>query len=324
MYQMDYDISFNYEGKKFQLGLLASVVVDKSVELLADMATIVLPESVLNKVLDIESKIGRGANVLIKLGYNGDLRNEFTGFVKDIQTNDSSLTIACEDALFLFRVQVPDRQLKPTSVSAIAQYLIDNVDPSFTLSCDFDLGYESFVINQATAYDVLKKLAEETKANIFFNTESNTLHIHPPFKEKGGEVKYSMERNIEASSLEYKKAIDRKAEITVESIDSNGKTRTVKAGTTGGETITIKVGSMSTVDMQKVADAELLKRSADSYEGSIDTWLIPYVEPTFTAKILDPDYPGKDGQYYVSKVTTTFDESGAKRSVTIGVKLGSI
>lgn len=320
--QLNHNILFVHNGKKFKLALLSSVTIEKSVELLSDSATIVLPESVLNRVLDIDSKLGRGAQVDISLGYDENLRNEFTGYIEDITTNDSSLTIKCEDALFLFRDGVPDIELKATSVSKIAQHLIDNIDPEFKLSCDYDLGYEKFVIHQATGYDVLKKLLEETKANIYFDTSSKTLHIHPPFKEKNGEVKYSMQQNIEKSSLEFKKAEDRKAEVTIESIDSKGNIESITRGTTGGDKVTIKVGSMSIQDMEKVAESELSRRSADSYEGSIDTWLIPYVEPTYTAKISDQDYKSKNGSYYVTKVVTQFSESsGGLRTVTIGLKL---
>lgn len=321
MYQLDHDISFEHEGKKFQLALLISVTIEKSVELLSDTATIVLPESVLNRVLDIRSKIGRGATVSIRLGYNGDLRDEFNGYIEDIKENDSSLIIKCEDALFLFRNAVPDVELKPTSVAKIAQYLIDHIDPEFQLSCDYDLGYEKFVIHQATAYDVLKKLLEETKANIYFDTLSKTLHVHPPFVEKTGEVKYSMQRNIEKSSLEYKRAEERKAEVTVESIDSKGNVTSIKRGSTGGDKITLKVGSMSKSDMIKVAESELFRRSSDAYEGTIDTWLIPFVEPTYTAELKDSDYPDKMGRYYIPKVVTSFSQSGGVRTVSVGLKL---
>ena len=164
-------------------------------------------------------------------------------------------------------------------------------------------------------------MAEETKANIYFNTEKKELHIHPPYIEKGGVVLYSMQKNIEKSSLEYKKAIDRKVEVTVERTNLKGKVESITTGTTGGDKITLKVGSVATGDLKKIANAELLRRSADGYEGSIDTWLIPFVKPTYSAKIKDKDYPDKDGTYYVTSVTTTVSDSGAKRTVKLGVKL---
>lgn len=322
MYQLDWNIEFNNEGRKFRLALLSSLEIVKSVQNLADVANIVLPEAVLNKVLEIGSKIGRGTAVMIQLGYDGKLRKEFDGFIQEIQTNGSTLKVVCEDALFLFRKSVANTELKGTNVSAIANYLIQQIDPCFTLVCDFNIGYEKFVIHQANGYDILKKLAEDTRCNIYFNTEKKELHIRAPFVEKTGEVKYALDRNVESSSLEFKRAIDRKFEITVESVSDDGKIKSTKAGTTGGETVSIKVGAMSETNMKKIADAELIKRSSDKYEGSITTWLVPYVEPTYTARFHDPDYPEKDGSYYVISVTTTLSDAGGARQVEFGIKLG--
>lgn len=321
MFTMDWNIVFDNHGEKFKLGILAECEIVCSVDNLADSATIVLPEAVMNQVLNIENKINRGAKVLIQLGYDGNLVTEFEGFIQDITTNDSTLKIVCEDALFLFRVGVPDVELKPSSLKKIAQYIIDKIDPSFTLSCDYDIAYEKFVIHQATGFDVLKKLQEETKANIYFDTTNKVLHIHPPYIEKAGIVRYSMQQNIEKSTLEYKKAIDKKVEVTVESTDSKGKIKSITAGTTGGDKINLKVGPMSEADMRKVANAALKKNSFDGYSGSFDGWLIPFVKPTYSAIIEDADYPYKDGSYYVVGVKTNFSESGGVRTITPGIKL---
>lgn len=321
MFAMTWNIVFDNKGKQFKLGILAECEIECSVDNLADVATIVLPEAVMNQVMNIEEKISRGTKVLIQLGYDNKLETEFDGYVQEITTNDSTLKILCEDALFLFRVGIPDVELKPSSLKKIGQYLIDNIDPSFSLSCDYDIGYEKFVIHQATGYDVLKKLQEETKANIYFDTRNKVLHIHAPYVQIGGVVKYSMQRNIEKSSLEYKRAIDNKVEVTVESIDSKGKVKSIVAGTTSGNKITLKVGPMSEADMQKVAEAALIKNSFDGYSGSFDGWLIPFVQPTYSAIIEDSDYPYKTGRYYVIGVKTSFSESGGKRTITPGIKL---
>ena len=323
-FDLTWDIWFYTETGKYQLRTLKECEVITSVDNLADTATIVLPEAVLNTVLKEYKKIPRGTRVVIQFGYNNQNRTEFEGYVKERITNESSLKIECEDALFLFRVAVKDIQMKPTSVKKIAEYLVNQIDPSFKVVCkDYDLAYEKFVIHQATGYDVLKKLQEETKANIYFNTAKKELHIHPPYIEKGGEVIYSPQRNLRSSSLEYRKAIDRKVEVTVERTGIDGKVKSFKKGTTGGDSVTLKVGALSDAAVSKIADAELLKRSADGYEGSFDAWLIPFVAPTYTAKYIDTDYPEQKGKYYVVSVKTTISESGGKRTVQLGVKLGN-
>lgn len=314
-------VTFITEGIRYSLETVASIDIECSVDNLSDTAIITLPEAVMNQVLNIGNEVKRGSQIIIQAGYDKELKTEFVGYVQNVPTNDSSLKIMCEDALFLFRKGVKDVELKPTSLPKIAQLLINQIDSSFTLKCDYDITYEKFVIHQATGYDVLKKLAEETKANIYFNTEKKELHIHPPYIEKGGEVIYSLQHNVENSSLEYKQAIDRKIEVTVEKTNLAGKIESYTTGTTGGDKVTLKVGSVSNADLKKIANAELIRRSADMYEGSIDTWAIPFVQPTYTAKIKDEDYPEKDGKYYVTGVTTAINESGFKRTVKIGIKV---
>lgn len=321
MYSINWNIRFKTNGRIYSLETVESIDIECSVDNLSDTAVITLPEAFMNQVFNIGNEVKRGSEVTIKAGYDDQLQTEFVGYVQDVVNKDNSLKIMCEDALFLFRKIVKDVQLKPTSVPKIAQLLIDQVDSAYKLVCDYTITYEKFVIHQATAYDVLKKLAEETKANIYFNTEKKELHIHPPYIEKGGEAIYSMQRNIENSSLEFKKAIDRKVEVTVEKTNLSGKIERYTTGTTGGEKITLKVGSVSTSDLKKIANAELIRRSADMYDGSIDGWAIPFVQPTYSIKIKDEDYPEKDGKYYAVGVTTAINESGFKRTVKIGIKL---
>lgn len=322
-YNLDWEIKFKNNNITFKLLMLLECEVEKNVENLSDVATITLPETVLNQVLKVKDKIGRGSEVIIKAGYNGNLVTEFTGFVREI-TTDGSLKILCEDALFLFRKGVKDKMLKSTTLKKIAEYLCSEIGEGYKVVCDYDLNYEKFVIHQATANDVLKKLQEETKANIFFNTEKKELHIHPPFVKKNGYVIYSMQKNIEKSSLEYKKAIDRKVEVTVESIQKDGTVKTIKTGTIGGETVTLKVGQMNDADAKKIADSELVKRSSDMYEGTFDTWLIPYCEPTFSAKIVDEDYREQAGIYYVKATKLLISSSGGIRTITPAIKTSSV
>ena len=318
---MDWKITFKTKESSYQLMLISEVDIDASVENLVDTATITLPEAVMNKVLDFEQTIGRGSEILIELGYDKNLQREFVGYVQDIVTNESSLKIVCEDALFLFRVGVKDAEMKPTSSKKIAESIVDQIDKTFKVSCDYDIGFEKFIIHQATGYDVLKKLQEETKANIYFDTDSKVLHIHPPYVEKGGDVVYSMQHNIEKSSLEYKRALDKKVEVTIESIDLKGNVRSYTAGTTGGDKITMKVGAVTESDMEKIAETVLQQNNYDGFDGSIDTWLFPFVKPTYSAHYSDEDYPDKKGVYYVVSTKTTFSDAGGKRVVKFGIKL---
>jgi len=344
-YNLDWEIKFKTGGKTFNLLMIVDCEIQENVENLSDVATITLPETMLNQVLQVKDKIGRGSEVVIKFGYNGQLKTEFTGFVRDI-TTDGSLKIECEDALFLFRKKIPDWAVQPpkkkaknkkddgstpppaepekpavlTSVKKIAEYVCKNIDPGYKVVCDFDIMYEKFIIHQATGYDVLQKLQEETKANIYFNTEKKELHIRAPFIEKNGYAIYCMQRNIEKSSLEYKKAIDRKFELTIESIQKDGTVKTERIGTPGGDSKTIRIGSLDAKSLKIRAHNEFQQYARDTYEGTFDTWLIPFCKPTYSAKIVDFDYPEKNGIYYIKAVSTKISDQGGIRTITPALK----
>ena len=321
MYQLNWDITFKNKQENWKLGIMAECIIEESVKNLADTATIILPEADMNKVLKVQDSISRGDKVTIRLGYDTDLETEFIGYIKEITTNDSSLKILCEDALFLFRTGIPNKEFKGATVKQIAQYVVSSIDKSFKVVCDYNIPYDKFTIYQATGFDVLAKLQEETGADIFFDTKNQELHIHPAYTRKGGEADFSMQWNVENSSLEYKSAQDRKVEVTVESVGLDGKTISKTVGQTGGEKITKKVGRMSADAIKIIADTEYTNKMAPGYEGTFDAWLIPFVKPSYTIGIYDEDYPYKDGRYYTESVTTSFSDNGGKRTITPGIKL---
>lgn len=303
----------------YKLGLLESVEIHKSVDLLADTAIIVVPGVVYNQSLDIENKVKEGDKVIIKLGYDDELVTEFEGFVQRIDTDDSSLTFNCEDGIYLTRKPVANKQFNNVSVKDIAQYLISQIGLS-RLNCTYSIQYEKFVINNANAFDVLKKLQDDTKANIYM--KGDELNIHPPYLEKGGEVNYDFAINIESSDLKYRNKDDRKFEVQVNGVDLNGKKQTVVVGTTGGEKRTIHVTSpMNLVNLKIRGESEMAYLSYTGYEGNITGWLVPFVEPTYSANVYDAEYEYKTGSYYVISVTTVFSENGGERKIELGRKL---
>ncbi|WP_418894599.1 hypothetical protein [Limibacterium fermenti] len=218
---MVYDIVIG----NYRLALLESAEIHKSVDLLADTAVIVVPGVVYNQSLDVEEKVKIGDKVTIKLGYDDNLVTEFTGFLQRIDTDDSSLIFNCEDGIYETRKPVKDKQFNKTTVKAIAQYCLSEIGLS-ELNCTYDITYEKFIIKSANAYDVLKKIQDETKANIYM--KGAELNIHPAYVEKGGDVNYDFAVNIESSDLKYRNSDDRKFEVVVEGVGLDGKKKVGK------------------------------------------------------------------------------------------------
>lgn len=313
---------FDIEIGDYKLNILQSVEIHKSVDLLADTAVIVVPGVIYNRSLNIEDKIKVGDPVTIKLGYNDDLKTEFEGYLQRIDTDDSSLIFNCEDAIYLTRKGIPPKVFTKCSVSDVAAYCMSHI--GFTLNCTFNTQghyYDQFVISpNDTIYNVLNKIQESSGANIYM--KKHELNIHPKYIEKGGSVQYDFAINIEKSDLRYRSKEDRPIEVTISSVGGDGKKKHVTIGQSGGDKVNKDINSPMTEEaMKNMAENVLKYYSFDGYEGSITGWLIPFVEPTYSAYIRDREYEFKDGSYYVVSVTTTFSESGGVRKVQLGIKL---
>lgn len=300
MYSMNFDITIG----KYRLAALEKVAIKCSVENLADTADITLPGTLFNRALKVEQKIAEGDAVRIRLGYDRILRDEFSGYVSEIATDNDSVRIHCEDELYKFRKDLKDRVLKSVTVKTLLTSVAEEVG-KYEVACDYDFTYDNFTIHAATGYDVLRKVQSETKANIYLR--GKTLHVHPQYAQIGEKVIYDFAVNIEKSDLKYRDASKRKFLAVVEGTDAKGKTIRIERGTTGGDKFTLKLPGVSDrKSLEQRADEELKVRAYTGYEGSFTGWLEPYVEPTWLAEIRDTEYEYKNGSYYVLGVETTF------------------
>lgn len=321
MLKIDWDIKIEGQ-KRWRLRLVERITVKRSAVHLADTATVIIPEHILNRPVDIAGKLAYGDHIRIQGGYNGKLMNLFDGYITEIYQNGGQIRIYAEDAIFLFRKPVADKQFKQGRLRSVVEYVIQQIDPTYRLETDYDITWQNFVIRQASGYDVLKKIQEQTKAHIWFDKDGKTLYIRPPYLNKNPRrVKYDFTRNIDSANLEYRSNKDKKTEVIVEGTDANGRIHVVRAGTTGGDQVKIKVGRMSTASMQKLADTMLKNRQTDSYTGTFTGWLIPEVYPGDAVEIHDPDYPERTAYYYVETVETELSASGGKRKIKPGIKL---
>lgn len=315
MYQMSHDITIG----SYRLKLVESVRVVKSMDSLSDTATIVLPGMVMGKTIDVEGKIAEGDKVRVMLGYDGVLREEFRGYVDSVSAEGGSIKIECLDELLLFkRKSLDNKQYKKIKLSTLLQQVCNAVDKTLTVDCDYDVTYDTFTVFNATGYDVLRKVQDEIKANIYFN--DGALVVHAPYRVDGSErvVGYDFQRNIESSDLRYVRARDKKIEVELTIYQKDGKVQKVSHGTTGGEKVSRTSVAVDVASAKRMAREEYEALVFDGYEGSFTGWLLPAVEPGDVASLKDADYPEKDGRYYVVGVETQYSKAGGSRKVSLG------
>lgn len=316
MYTLDFEVKIG----EFYLGMIDSITIHKSVELLADTCEIVLPAARLNKALEVEEQIKRGDEVSVSIGYKEvGIKEEFKGYLQRISTDGGSIKLFCEDDLFQFRKDLPNEELKKISLSDLLSKVVKGIGKNYKVNCSYTWVYDKFVIRDATGYDVLKKVQEECGADIYL--KDGVLHIHPPGEVVGKERFYDFAVNIEEAELSFKRAEDKKVKVVVKAIMPDGKVKEIEVGSTGGEKVEVKCHASDTASMKARGEAEVKRRTFDGYDGSITTWLIPECNPGDTASIHDGDYTYKDGTYFVRSVTTEFSEAGGKRKVELGYRL---
>lgn len=317
MYRMSHDIVIGGQ----RLRLLEKVVIKRSVENLADTATITLPAYVLGRPIELGNKIQDGDGVNIALGYDGETKMEFSGYVDDIYIGKDGIEIRCMDELWRFKnTSLKDEVLKAPRLKDVLESICQQVDPQIKINCDYDIDYEKFTIFKATAYDVLTKIHEEIKADIYF--DNGELHLHPPYSVVNQKmVKLDFARNIETSDLKYIRAKDQKIEVEVTIKKPDGKKHTETYGSTGGKKVSIIAQSESKEEAKQLAENEYNARCFDGYDGSVTGWLLPYVQPAMAISLHDEDLPDRDGKYYVVATETTFSKSGGQRKITLGRRL---
>lgn len=316
MYTLDFEVKIG----EFYLGMVESITIHKSVELLADTCEIVLPAARQNKALEVEEQIKRGDEVSVSIGYKEvGIKEEFKGYLQRISTDGGSIKLFCEDDLFQFRKDLPNEELKKISLSDLLSKVVKGIGKNYKIDCSYTWVYDKFVIRDATGYDVLKKVQEECGADIYL--KDGVLHIHPPGEVIGKERFYDFAVNIEEAELSFKRAEDKKVKVVVKAIMPDGKVKEIEVGSTGGEKVEVKCHASDTASMKARGEAEVKRRTFDGYDGSITTWLIPECNPGDTASIHDGDYTYKDGTYFVRSVTTEFSEGGGKRKVELGYRL---
>lgn len=324
-YRMDYEIRI---GDK-PLKALDAVLIETNAEALSDTAVITLPAQYLGRAVDVERYIKRGDAVSIRLGYDGQLQTEFTGYLRAIKPN-APMRLECEDETYLLRRPVPDKVFKKTTALDVLGWVVAEVNKGLAAGQKFSLvsdvkgfQFDKFTTHKATAYQVLERLKQDFP--IYLYARGTELHAHLAFTEKRGEVVYDFGKNVEQSDgLQYVSENDVRVLVKVIGKTRGGAAIEKTAGEAGGDVRTVRLSYVSDeATLQKTADKTLQSLRYNGYRGHLVAWGRPFLEYGYSARIVDGEYPQREGTYYVTSVKSEFSKStGFRRTVGLGVKLG--
>ena len=254
-----------------------------------------------------------GDTVEIRLGYGREMNLEFRGYVRRINLK-TPLEIECEDEFDRCRT-------RQVTVSGKTSKLSDVLSAcGLSVGQAAELTLKNFVADNQTVSSVLEKLKTDYGLNIFFGMDGKVYAIRA-FDLVSSTVKYELRKNvIKDDDLKFLKASDVKCKIKAVCYMADGSKVEATIGDDGGMERTLYFYDVeSTGELKTLAEAELKKYSRDGYEGTIETFLLPYAEPCMVAELVDPVYSERDGRYHITAVETTFGTGGARRKVSIGI-----
>jgi len=304
------------------------VVINSSWKELGDTCTIKLP----NLKGRLERSIAVGDAVTVKLGYNGELRTEFVGYVSKISPK-TPMEVFCEDGIWTLRrsTLTAGKSWKSVTLSGLLKEILSPLKttlspqiPAVTLA--------PFRIEKGTTLaQALQKLNEDYLLTAYFR--GDTLFVGLPYTEfsatrseadrKAGRfVRANFQGNVAADGLTFNRADAVLLKAKAISILPNNKRIEVSVGDDAGEERTLHYYNIaSETALRQMATADLQKYKYDGYTGTVTLYGNVAAIHSGTALVSDARYPERDGSYVIDSIKTTFGLNGYRKELTLGIKV---
>ncbi len=311
------------------------VKIDKSVFDLVDKAVIKIPAKARlvvkndgtaqvtgEEAVETAKVVTEGQEVLIELGYNGSLKQEFVGFVSRVNFA-SPVEIECEGYSYQLRNKTISKTYKDTKLITVLKEIVKGTQITLNERRVPDVKVQKLLLQKTTGIESILELKKVLANSVTFFFTGKQLNAELfPLAPTGLEVKYKLGWNtIKDNELKLRQAKNQQVIVRYIGEKKDGSKVIAESGKDGEVKEFRTHGVTDPATLKKMADAQLSRLSYDGYEGKITTFLVPYAEPAMKAIVTDDKYPERSGSYLVESVTTTFGTSGARRKVGIGLKL---
>ena len=318
----------------YRLRGLHSVEIKKSVHQIVQSAKLELPLSVMfqNPVLQTDEpvrlldKIKVGNTIKIDLGYDGNNRTEFTGYIKRINLKQP-LELECEDEMYLLRKIIYKTNFKKAQVRDVVKYILAKLNETYNTGIELydnipDLTVTNFMLDNVNGIEALQALADTYIIYSYLTTinKKKVLYCGLLYGLKRGDINYHVNKNtISVDDLKYDEKDVGDHYVNITNIKNDGSAYKFSYGNKKDTAFNFQYnGDYTEAQLKYMANAELAKK-VTGYRGTIETFLIPNVEPGNIAVITDEQFK-RNGSGYVGSVTTTFG-SGARRKPEIDISL---
>lgn len=316
-----------------QFTVCQSIHIEKSVQVLTDIAKIELPREFRNasseagKSVDISGRsildfIKRGDTIVIECGYDGQLYQEFSGYISKIGAA-TPLLLECEDEMY--QLKKAPRITKYFKTGKLLDVVKAVVPSKYKIVCEEDYTIGKWLIEHATPYEVLEELRSKAGIRSYFRDDKTLcvgmmVDFAPQVTHD-----YNFSENVRrGTDLKFERKDDRPLEVTVKSKQRDGQELSYTTGQKGGETLTLSLPQLSKADLKVWAEKTLKSKSFNGFEGTLNGWFYPRTKPGDAVNIYRPYYPDRhqDGKYFIESVTIDINgNDGIKRANKLSYKL---
>lgn len=321
MYVLNCNIEIN--GKRFTR--VSEVKIESSAKLLEDTATVKIPTTArLERQGEFISEVETakqfkvGDPVRIELGYDGNVYEVFEGYVMKIAPG-VPLEIQCIDATWLLRRKNCKKSFQSTTLKNLLEFILDGT--GITLKGEVPgINLAPYYLKNISAASALQKIKERYGLTLYL--KDMQLHVGLASYTDDVIVKYELGTNIIDNDLTWVNEDDTRIKIKAILIKKDNTKIEKEVGDGDGETRTLYFYNLdSAANLETLALQEIKKYKYAGYKGGINTFLIPGVRVGNVARMADPQFSERSGDYIVDKVTTTFGQNGARRKVELGLKV---
>lgn len=303
-----------------------SLSIEASTSQLSATATIQIPRSAVMTVngrflteVETAKEFPNGSDVVIRMGYNGNLVEEFRGYVKKV-TSGAPVTIECEDAIYLLRKQRINKSWRHVTLQEVI-YEILKGSPIKAIEPMPNIVFSPLYIHDTNGAAALQKL-KDNLGLIIRVVDGNRLYVSYTERNDSKATTLRITENVISDELEWVDERDVRLKAKAVSIRKDNTRLEAEVGDPDGDQRTLYFYNInSTKELKEIATKELQKYKYTGVQGSLNTFLVPVVQPGQTALIRDPLYPRRNGDYLVDKVVTTFGEGGGRRRIYPGLKV---
>lgn len=301
------------------------VTIERSAHSLEDVCEIKLPATARlvrgTEVIgeeEVAKTFAAGDEVIVKLGYDGVLREEFRGYVTSIKP-EVPVVVKCIDGMYHLQRKNCLQSWKSVKLDEVLEYLVEGTPISLIGEVP-TITFTKFYLRNVTAAYALQQLKE--KYGLVIYLKGNGLYVSLARHDDGTEVRYEFGVNVIESKLEWVTEDDKRLKVEAVHIRKDNTRLKVEVGDKDGEKRTLYYYDVeSEAALRKLAENDMKKLRYSGYKGDMTTFLLPNVEPGNVGVIQDNDWPERDGKYIVEKVTTTYGSQGARRKINLGLKV---